>query len=344
MNRKLFVISLSVILLVSANNIVFAAQEVDSKQIIIDGDKQVVEESAEIKNINKNFKETKNKFIVTNKDISIEIPKNSSNNVVLDSYEFEDIEMSLPNSALNVNAVMTRNGTIAYGNNKDDFIVTVQTLKQNQDEIEDYAVRSMITIKNSNAPKEYSFQFNYPKGYKLIKDNEFCSYQNEKAEGSVYIVNDENEIVNVIEPAWAIGADGNRVKTYYVIDGNKLIQVVDFNDDTVFPIVADPTSHPNRTKTYFLTKTQVKTIRDKYTNKNKYTIITGIATTLGLNGRVIAAWSVGMMLYEDYQYNKWNAWYNKMNKTSKLKVTVIERWRSGGKNSAYITDKIIFSL
>ena len=54
--------------------------------------------------------------------------------------------------------------------------------------------------------------------------------------------------------------------------------------------------------------------------------------------------SVGMMLYEDYQYNKWNAWYNKMNKTSKLKVTVIERWRSGGKNSAYITDKIIFSL
>ena len=114
------------------------------------------------------------------------------------------------------------------------------------------------------------------------------------------------------------------METYYVIDGNKLIQVVDFNDDTVFPIVADPTSHPNRTKTYFLTKTQVKTIRDKYTNKNKYTIITGIATTLGLNGRVIAAWSVGMMLYEDYQYNKWNAWYNKMNKTSKLKVTVIE--------------------
>ncbi|WP_257131989.1 hypothetical protein [Bacillus toyonensis] len=41
-------------------------------------------------------------------------------------------------------------------------------------------------------------------------------------------------------PAWAKDANGNPVSTHYKVEGNKLIQVVDFDENTAFPVIADP--------------------------------------------------------------------------------------------------------
>ncbi len=49
------------------------------------------------------------------------------------------------------------------------------------------------------------------------------------------------DIVAVIEPAWAKDANGKKIETSYKVNGNVLIQTVYFNDDSVFPVVADPT-------------------------------------------------------------------------------------------------------
>jgi hypothetical protein len=43
---------------------------------------------------------------------------------------------------------------------------------------------------------------------------------------------------------WVKDANGNPVPTRYSLDGNALIQTVDFNQNTAFPVVADPWYNP----------------------------------------------------------------------------------------------------
>ncbi|PCR98747.1 hypothetical protein [Lactococcus fujiensis] len=44
----------------------------------------------------------------------------------------------------------------------------------------------------------------------------------------------------MIEAPWAKDANGNSVSTHYIISGNTLTQVIDFDKDNFVPIVADP--------------------------------------------------------------------------------------------------------
>lgn len=42
------------------------------------------------------------------------------------------------------------------------------------------------------------------------------------------IIDKENNIKNIIEPAWAKDANGNSINSYYKLNGNSLVQVVAF--------------------------------------------------------------------------------------------------------------------
>ena len=46
----------------------------------------------------------------------------------------------------------------------------------------------------------------------------------------------------VIDAAWAVDANGNDVDTYYVVNENILTQVVNFDEKTQFPVIADPSA------------------------------------------------------------------------------------------------------
>ena len=48
------------------------------------------------------------------------------------------------------------------------------------------------------------------------------------------------ETIFYIEPAWAKDAEGKSVPTHYEINGNTITQVVEFDENTAFPVVADP--------------------------------------------------------------------------------------------------------
>lgn len=71
-------------------------------------------------------------------------------------------------------------------------------------------------------------------------------------------------VIETIDPAWAKDANGNTVPTHYEIRGDELVQIVDFNENSAFPVIADPTKHPNKTITKTVTKAKVKQIRDSY--------------------------------------------------------------------------------
>ncbi|MDR0614720.1 MAG: hypothetical protein LBF82_01985 [Lactobacillales bacterium] len=56
----------------------------------------------------------------------------------------------------------------------------------------------------------------------------------------MYIVNAQNQITSIFSPAWAKDANGDTASTSYIVDGNQLTQHIDFDEHSVFPIVADP--------------------------------------------------------------------------------------------------------
>ena len=143
--------------------------------------------------------------------------------------------MKLPIEASDDDGILTKNGTMIYGKEDDAVTIGVQPLKDETGNVSFEGVRTLITINESTASKEYTFAYDLPEGYSLINENDYDT-------GEVYIVNKDNVIDTVIDAAWAVDANGNDVDTYYVVNENILTQVVNFDEKTTFPVIADPSA------------------------------------------------------------------------------------------------------
>ncbi|MEM6399076.1 MAG: hypothetical protein AAF757_02430 [Cyanobacteria bacterium P01_D01_bin.116] len=94
-------------------------------------------------------------------------------------------------------------------------------------------VRQIIHIKNYNAPKFYDFPMELEEG-QILTLNE----QN----GGATVTNEKEEDIIIIGSPWAKDANDNYLNTYYkIINKNTLRQFIDFDDNTAFPVSADPT-------------------------------------------------------------------------------------------------------
>lgn len=96
----------------------------------------------------------------------------------------------------------------------------------------------MINIIDKEAPKEYQFKIKLPVGSSLVSAKDYLGEENDTKE--VFIINSDNIITNVFSPAWAKDANGENIPTNYKVIGNTLVQTVDFDNNSAFPIVADP--------------------------------------------------------------------------------------------------------
>ncbi|WP_369382706.1 DNRLRE domain-containing protein [Streptomyces sp. cg36] len=99
--------------------------------------------------------------------------------------------------------------------------------------------RTLNILKSSSAPHDYETGFSIPAGMKAVTHDD----------GSVSILSagDENaDKAPAKEPAgffaapWAKDANGKDVATSYRVVGSKLVQHVDFDANSAFPIVIDP--------------------------------------------------------------------------------------------------------
>ncbi|MBU3102020.1 MULTISPECIES: hypothetical protein [Clostridium] len=173
-----------------------------------------------------------------NKDIytdntSVTLPNNGNDNVKISDLENkkDSFEITLPKEAKNSTPKKSANGTSVYNNEvNSNANVALQPIND--------GIRNLIIINNLSASKEYTFGFNLPKGSKLITAKEYLGAEYDTKE--VYVVNKDNFITSIISPPWAKDAKGSKVPTSYRVEGNKIIQVVEFTKNNVFPIVADP--------------------------------------------------------------------------------------------------------
>ena len=72
----------------------------------------------------------------------------------------------------------------------------------------------------------------------------------EKSVGEYYIVDNDDIIIEVIEPAWATDRNGNHIETYYKLEDIRLVQIVEFDGNSKFPIIADPTVGETKSFSY----------------------------------------------------------------------------------------------
>lgn len=212
-------------------------------------------------NLNDNLEEG-NDCYQTNEGVDVKIPKYGDDEIAIETLESE-ILMGLPDEVKDGEGVLTDSGTIVYLSGSEDASVSVQVLSEEQYGETFDAVRTMVIIENPNAPKEYSFDFTLEDGYTLIQDYDYEDEYDEWDCGAVYIVNENNEVISTIDPAWAIDANGNDVDTYYEIKGNTLMQIVSFDKKTAFPIIADPTAHPTKYTHYYTNYYELKKVVGK---------------------------------------------------------------------------------
>ncbi len=202
---------------------------------------ETIEEITGTDNINTDVYSTdKNAAVADGLDAEITIPKDGEEAVIVDDGEGTALEMFLPQEAENAEGTLTDDGTIVYENQNDSAAIGVQPLQETVAGVNFESVRTTICIADANAAKEYDFQFDLKEGQKLVTAADYLGEEYDT--GEVYVVDDNEEIQYVIDPAWAKDANGDAVETHYEVSENTLTQVTNFDENTAFPVVADPTA------------------------------------------------------------------------------------------------------
>lgn len=133
-----------------------------------------------------------------------------------------DLGIGLPNSDDASQGEVLAGGIVAYENG--DGSTTVPVLK------DDGSVQIVTVIEEPTAPHRYEYVLDLPVGatIELAK------------EGHILIWDiDGNLLAGAVAP-WATGADGSAATTYFEVDGSTLVQIVEHEPTTAFPVIADP--------------------------------------------------------------------------------------------------------
>ena len=308
-------------------------------------------------NIAKSFNETSNSLSISEGSLSYNISKDSNQPITTTLESGETIEMSLPEELSLEKGVESKCASVMYiGSNNASFCT--QILEEPVCEDKTYSNRNSIIIENSKATHQYTFNFNLPSGYILsaaaeynekqleyyrnsknkllrsgLSENEFDNIisQFDINSKEVYVINEENEIVEIIESPWAKDSNGNDIETNYKIEDNKIIQNVDFDENSSFPIIADPTAHPTNYKYFSLKKASVKTLRDKYATSTRATILGYISsvalTKFSILSVGLASVSFANNLYAVEKHKLWTKVYDGFKgKRNMVKIRVAYTW------------------
>ncbi len=114
-------------------------------------------------------------------------------------------------------------------------------------------------IPDANAPHSYSYEIDIPSNAQVVQ-----------AGDAHLFIGADGSLLAGLAPPWATDANGKAIPTRFEIEGKTVTQIIDFNEATVFPVVADP----------FLGKNLFSSIGSKY---GKYYGVNTNVVTLNLS-------------------------------------------------------------
>jgi hypothetical protein len=152
----------------------------------------------------------------------VEIPAHGSGKLRVTGTAGAQVGIGLPGSA-KAQAQISAHGTVVYSQPTAPTDVAAQVAR-------DGSVSALITLKNASAPTEYRFPLDLPDGAHaaLVED------------GGVVIGGGDGEVVGTFSSPWAKDAAGKPVPTSYRLEGNVLVQTIQTDASTAYPVVADP--------------------------------------------------------------------------------------------------------
>ncbi|WP_433544338.1 hypothetical protein ACQPZG_03920 (plasmid) [Streptomyces sp. CA-294286] len=144
-----------------------------------------------------------------------------------------EVNIATPNAEMSLGIPATKNtvgvaagsGTVVYTDAAPSTDFAVQPTA-------DGAARTLVTLKDEQAPTSHDFLLHLPDQAKLIRDGDGYLIATERGQ--------DTEILGAVDAPWAKDANGKAVPTRYTLVGNKLTQSIETNKDTAFPVVADP--------------------------------------------------------------------------------------------------------
>lgn len=156
-------------------------------------------------------------------DTTVHIPANPADGVTLDQNGLGNVVIGLPNADQASDVAISEAGAAYYDNQ--DLSLTVPLVK------DDGSVQITTVIDGPQAPTRYAYPIALPEGGQVVP-----------ADDGYYAVLDATGVPTaLILPAWAKDANGGAVSTWYELEGNTLVQVVEHDAATNYPVIADPT-------------------------------------------------------------------------------------------------------
>ncbi len=158
--------------------------------------------------------------VTTVGEVEVVVPSDATEGVSLDVPGTADFSIGLPFAD---DAELVESGDHPFFDNGNGSS-TVPLVK------DDGTVQILTTIEDADAPSSYSYEFDVPSGASLALTSD----------GGAQVATDEGVVTATIDAPWAVDANGAAVPTRYLVAGDTLIQVIDFDSTTAFPVVADP--------------------------------------------------------------------------------------------------------
>lgn len=213
-----------------------------------------------------------------------------------------------------------------------------------------------IIIEKADAPKQYYYEFDNCTQLRIIESRDYERRKEANLPvGGICIVDENNELLNYIEPSKATDSLGKPINSFYMIEENRIIQVIEFDDSSAFPIVVESNSHPTITTTAQISKSKTKSVINKiqsqiddannFTGSYVYWIITtsgGYLGGFGIAADAITTWMVKPTFVKRLKARKtlYNGKYKQMASSDKLKVVSVRRWQPhGGNDGRYVLKK-----
>lgn len=145
----------------------------------------------------------------------------------------KDIKLKTKNGNLKISLPIDNNGSgslsasstlVFKGQSKSFADVAVQAFSD--------SIRIATIINDISSSTEYRYKINLNNGEKITQDDQ----------GNVFIVTKNDLLIGGLTPAWAVDSKGRKIETFYKIDGDTIIQVVNHQlSDVQYPVIADPT-------------------------------------------------------------------------------------------------------
>lgn len=219
----------------------------------------------------------------------------------------ENIGIVLPEEFSNYSAMISEQG-ISYSKfmGSSGFELKVKNIEDNG--IDAFSLVGKLTLKNRFAKSNYTFDYALPNGYTIKEDYQVSDAFDASDCGNLLILNRQGEVISTVEPLSAVDAGGKTVKVKREISGDIVTYSILVDSDTIFPVVASTTTHPDIYETKKLTRSEVLDVRNNYSG-----------TVVGVVGKILGFIPLGLGSYvwhmisfnaDNYYTKNYETWDN----------------------------------